>query len=106
MSLAKGMTMFVSAFFPELPNREPKDPPEWIVLDIWAYIDIWSFKSVDILLAKTFLMLVVCLVVRNNSCGRSSSSKVFLFNLNIAPVLFFAADFKLFNCAVESCNKI
>ena len=52
-----------------------------------------SFISVDILLAKAFLIFVICLVVRNNSCGNSSSSKVFLFNLNIVLVLFFAADF-------------
>ena len=53
--------------------------------------------SVDILIAKAFLILVVCLVVRNNSCDNSSSSKFFLFNVNIVPVLFFAADFNLFN---------
>ena len=26
LSLAKGIAMFVSAYFPELPNQEPKDP--------------------------------------------------------------------------------
>ena len=25
--LVKGIVMFVSAFFPTLPNQEPKDPP-------------------------------------------------------------------------------
>ena len=56
--------------------------------------------SVNILLAKAFLILVVCLVVKNNSCGNSSPSKFFLFNLNIVPVLFFAADLNLFNCVL------
>ena len=54
-----------------------------------------SFISVDILLEKAFLILVVSLVARNNSCGNSSSSKFFLFSLNIVPVLVFAADFNL-----------
>ena len=58
--------------------------------------------SVDILLAKAFLILVVCLVVRNNSCGNSSSSKLFLFNLNIGPVLFFAADINLLHSVFVS----
>ena len=43
-------------------------------------------------------MLVPCLMVRNNSCGNFSYSKVFLFNLNIVLVSFFAADFNLLNC--------
>ena len=28
LSLAKGIAIFVSAFFPKLPNRQPKDPPD------------------------------------------------------------------------------
>ena len=99
MSLAKGIAIFVSAFFPKLPNQKPKDPPYWTIWDIWALL---SFISVDILLANTFLNLVVCFVVRNNSFGNSSSSKFFLFNLNIVPTLFFAADFNLFNCIFVS----
>ena len=50
------------------------------------------------LLAKTLLNFCVCLVVRNNSCGNSSSSEFLLFNLNVVPVLFLASDFNLFNC--------
>ena len=60
--LAKGTAMFVSYFFPKLPNEESKDPPDWINLDILALL---SFISVDILLAKTYLILVAC-IVRNN----------------------------------------
>ena len=28
LSLAKGIAILVSAFFPKLPNQEPKDPPD------------------------------------------------------------------------------
>ena len=28
LSLAKGIAMFVSTFFPKLPNQEPKKPPD------------------------------------------------------------------------------
>ena len=48
------------------------------------------------LLTKTFRNYVVCLGVKNNSRGNSSSSKFFLFSLNILPVLLFSADFNLF----------
>ena len=34
LSLAKGIAMFVSAFLSKLPNQEPKDPLDWIILDI------------------------------------------------------------------------
>ena len=91
--------MFVSAFFSKLPNQEPKDLPDWIILDIWALL---SFISADILLLKTFLISVVCLVVRNNSCGNCSSSNFSLIILNIIPVLFYPADDNFFNCAFVS----
>ena len=80
--------MFVSAFIPELPNQELKDPPDWIILDVSALL---SFISVDTLLVKAFLILVVSLLL--GICRNSSSSKFFLLNLNIIPVLFFAAEF-------------
>ena len=57
-----------------------------------------SSISVEILIANAHLILVVCFVVRNNSCGNSSFSKFFLGNLNAVLVLFFAADFNFFNC--------
>ena len=49
-----------------------------------------------------FLILAVCLVVRNNECGNSPSSTFFLFNLNIVPILFFVADFNLLHCVFVS----
>ena len=82
LSLAK-VIAFASAFLPKLANQEPKDSPYWFISGIWALL---SFISVEILLAMAFLILVVCLVVRNNSCDNSSSWKFFLFILNIVPV--------------------
>ena len=99
MSLAKWIAAFVSAFFPKLANQEAKDPPDWIILDIWASL---SFISVEILLGKAFLNFVFYLGDRNNLCGNFLCSKFFLLSLNIVLVLFFAADFKFFNCVSVS----
>ena len=73
--ITKIIAIFVSAFFPKLPYQESEDPTDWIILDVWVLL---SFISVDILLAKAFFILAVCLVVRNNSCGSSSSWKFLL----------------------------
>ena len=35
-----------------LLNNDPKNPPDWIILEIWA---LESFKLVDILLLNAFL---------------------------------------------------
>ena len=88
-SLTKGIAIFVS----KLPSQKPNDPPDLIILDIWA---LQSFAPAEILLAKAFLILVVYLV-RKESCGNSSFSKFSLFILNTVPVSFFAADFNLLN---------
>ena len=74
LSPAKGIAMFVSAVFPKLSNQDPKDPPDWIILDICALL---SYIFIDMLLVQVFLDLVVCLFARNNSCDNFSSSKVF-----------------------------
>ena len=58
LSIAKEIATFVSAFYPRLVDQKTKDPYDLINLDIWALL---SFISVDILLAKTFPILVVCL---------------------------------------------
>ena len=64
MSLAKIIAIFLSAFLLELPNQEPTDSPDWIhqILDIWVWV---SFTSIGVLLLKAFLILTVCLLVRN-----------------------------------------
>ena len=54
------------------------------------------------LLAVAFLILVVCLAVRNNSYCNSSSGKILIFILKIVHVLFFAADLNLFDCVFVS----
>ena len=53
------------------------------------------------LLAKAFLILVVGLVVENNSCGDSSSSFFTLFILDTVPI-FFAADLNFLRCVFVS----
>ena len=66
--------MLARAFSPNLPNQETKDLPDLIISDIWALL---SLIPIEILIGKTFLILAVCLVVRNNSCENSSYSYVF-----------------------------
>ena len=44
-SHAKEIAILVSAFFPNLSNQGPKDPPDWIILNIWALL---CFISVDL----------------------------------------------------------
>ena len=85
LSLAKGIAMFVSPFFPKLPNQKSNDSPDWIILDIWVLL---SFISADLLLAKACLILVGFLVVRNNSYANSSSSKCVLFILIFSSLIF------------------
>ena len=47
---AKGTATFING--PDnLLNNDPKNPQDWITLEIWA---LESFKSVDILLLKAF----------------------------------------------------
>ena len=85
LSLAKAVARSAIAFIPKLPNQEPKDTPACIILDIWVLLSLIPFY---IYLIKAFPILVVCVVARNNSCNNCSSSKFFLFILDIVPVLF------------------
>ena len=85
LSLAKGISIFVSVFFPKLLNQEWKDPPGWIILDICALL---TFISVEVLLAMALHILIIRIVVTNNSCCSFSFSKFLLFNLNIVPFFF------------------
>ena len=83
-----------------LLNNEPKNPPDWISLEMWA---LESFISVDILLLKAFLSFVFCLVVSslvvsNNSWGRSFPSNIFELILKVVPVLFLTAVFSFVSC--------
>ena len=75
-----------------LLNNETKNPPDWIILDIWALV---NFISVYILFSNEFLNLVVSLVVNNNSWGKWFSLNILIIILNVALVWFLAADFSL-----------
>ena len=53
-----------------LLNNDPKNPPDWIILEKWA---LESFKSVDVLLLNAFLVLFFVLLsiiihVANHFC--------------------------------------
>ena len=66
-----------------LVNNDPKNPPDWVILEIWVSE---SSKSVDILLLNAFLSFVFCLVVNNNSWGRSFLSSIFRLILKVVSV--------------------
>ena len=70
----------------EISYQEPKVSNDWIILDTWALLNL---IYVNILLSKAFLILTVCLVVRNNSSEISSSFKVFLiYSLYCSCLIF------------------
>ena len=52
----KGITTVINEPV-NLLNNYPKNPLDWIILEIWA---LESFKSVDILLLKAFLCFAFC----------------------------------------------
>ena len=82
-----------------LLNNEPKNPPDWIALDIWT---LESFISVHILFWNRFLNFALWLVVSNDSCGKLSPLSIFKPTLKVVPALFLFAVFSLFSC--ESVN--
>ena len=86
---AKGIATFI--YGPaNLLNNDAKNPPDWIILEIWA---LESFKSVDILLLKAFLTFVFCLVVNNNSCGKLFPLNILKLILNVVSVLVLTTFF-------------
>ena len=58
-----------------------------LIVLIFFICALLNFISVAKLLLITFLSLVFCLVVTNNSCGSSSLLKFLMPNLNDAPSL-------------------
>ena len=52
--------------------------------------------------SKAFLNLVFCLVVNNNSGGKSFPLNILIFILKIRLCLFLTAVFSLFNCESDS----
>ena len=77
-----------------LLSNYPTNSPDWIILEISA---LESFRSVDILLLNTFLSFVFCLIVNNNSWGRSFPSSILKLILRVAPTLFLKGVFSFFN---------
>ena len=77
-----------------LINNDTKNPPSWIVLEIWA---LESIKSVDVLLLNIFLSFV-----NNNSWGRSFPSGIFTLILRVVPFLFLASVFSCLNCVSDN----
>ena len=80
--LAKGKPNFINGPV-NLPNKAPRNPPGCMILD---HCGLLSFISINILLAKAFI-LVFCLVIRNNSLTAADFnlfSYVFV-SLNLAP---------------------
>ena len=68
---ANGLIIFFingNPVFNKGENILPKKPQDWINLLI-CFLE--SFISVNVLLLKAFLIFVFCLVVSNNSCGKS-----------------------------------
>ena len=90
---AKGTATFINGAA-NLLNEEPKNPPDWLILEIWA---LESYNSFGILLLKAFLSFAFCLVVNNNSCGKSFPLNIFKFILRAVPVLFLTAVFSFFS---------
>ena len=81
--LANGIAIFINGPA-NLFNALPKNPPDCIIFFICVLL---NFISVAELLLRGFLNLVFCLVVNNNSCGRSSLLNFLMPNLNVAPSL-------------------
>ena len=86
---AEGTATFISGPA-NLLNNDPENPLDWIILEIC--------KPVDILLLNAFFSLVFCLVVNNNSWGRSFPSNIFKFILKVVPVLSLTTVFSCFSC--------
>ena len=82
--LAKGNANFISEPA-NLLNSAPKNPPDWIILEIWA---LESVKLVYILLLNAFLSFAFGLVVNNiheadhfHQSFLNSFAELFLFYL-------------------------
>ena len=66
LSLAKEVAIFISTFFPKSLNPEATVTQDWIDLNISALLSLVLLFIIAILLENAFLILLVCLVVRNN----------------------------------------
>ena len=81
---AKGTATFIDGPANLLSN-EPKNPPDWIILDIYV---LGRSISVDILFSNAFVNFIFCLVVNNNSCVKLFPLNILIFILKLGPVYF------------------
>ena len=84
-----------------LPNKVPRNPPNLIILNIWALHQLAYYWW------KHCLFWLFCLHVKNNSWG-SSSDWIFFSLLFLVLFLFFflAADLSFFSCIFVSLTFI
>ena len=98
MFFGKGTATFINGLA-ILLKSDPKNPSDWIILEIWG---LESFMSVEKLLLHAFLgFLVFYLVVSNNSWGRSFPSSILKLILRVVPVLFLTAVFSFFHLRIS-----
>ena len=102
--LANGLiTFFISGYpvFSNGPRSQPRNPPDYIILDIWVFDNLISF---DDLSAKALRKFTTWLLVNNNLWGKLVSSPPIIFdhNLKTTSVLFFIADDNLLSCEFDS----
>ena len=102
--LANGLiTFFISGnpVFSNGPRSLPRNPPDYIILDIWAFDNV---ISVDKQFSKTIRRFATCLLINNNLRRKfvSSSPTIFDDNLKTISVSFFIADFNLSSCEFNS----
>ena len=95
---ADGIATFINGPA-NLLNNDPKNPPDWTFLEMWA---LESVKSVDALLLNAFLSFVFYLVVNNSSWGRLFPSNIFKLILTVVPVLSLTAVFSYFSCLSDN----
>ena len=98
LSLAKGITVFVSAFFPKLPNQVPKDLPDWNILDLWFLLCVilltYYYQKHFLINLFVFLLEIIHVVILHLQKFPYLVLKLFLS--------FFRCVFNLFKCVFVS----
>ena len=96
------ITIFIkdNPVFSNGPSNLPRNPPDCIILDNWAFDNL---ISVDERFAKALRRLKTCLLVNNNLWGNlvSLSPIKFDYNLKTTSVSSFIADFNLLSCEFD-----
>ena len=77
-----------------LINNEPKNPRDWIILDIWT---LENSISAEILFLNAYLNFFFCFVVDYNSWIKLLPLKNLIFILKVISVWILAVNFNLFS---------